>query len=1165
MDSGTTGHFMLLHSKACINIQPSTKPINVRLPNGKTITSTHTGELPLPNLPMAARKAHLFPELSQHSLISVAQLADAGCSTIFDSSCVQVHHNGNIILTGSRTSNGLWSIDFQQSQDSSSDRQANSIIESSSQEQLIQYLHATCFSPSPSTWIRAINAGHFSSWPNLTTENVRKYLQPSIATSKGHMDQRRKNIQSTKASTISPANDDDDFTAHPTCTDGKRSHFVYAALLEVPTVTGKIYSDLTGRFPIQSSTGNKYIMVVYDYDSNYIHAIPLRNRTDAEMLRGYDTAHATLTSHGLRPQLQILDNEASHALKSRIKANESSYQLVPPAVHRANAAERAIRTFKNHFIAGLSSVDPNFPLYLWDRLIEQALLTLNLMRTSRINPKLSAQAQLHGFFDFNRTPLAPPGTRILAHEKPSKRASWAPHGEDGWYIGPAPEHYRCYRVYIPKTRATRIVDTIEFFPHNSKMPHLSSADAAMRAAKDLTKALRNPHPATPFINIGDAQMEALSKLAEIFNAALPISKQTKATRVENAIVLTPQPPRVTTAHSYNTRSKQVANAAQTTTPLLPNKQIQHTVEMPKPSTPNTPLEEMFQQAPDPHCIPTAYANSVINPATGKVMEYRELITTASTKEKWLHSAANEFGRLAQGIRDIAGTDTIRFIQVSDMPKGRTATYARFVCTLRPQKDEVERTRLTVGGNLINYPGDVSTRTADLTTFKCLVNNVLSKPKAKFGVIDIKNFYLNTPMERPEYMRIPIELIPPEIVAAYNLLGLVHNGFIYVEINKGMYGLPQAGIIANKLLAKRLAPHGYFQSPYTPGLWKHTYRPIQFSLVVDDFGVDYENFENAQHLHNALKQYYECNTDWEGKLYCGVTLDWDYNNRTCDMSMPNYVANALTKFQHPVPHRPQHSPYQANIPQYGATVQLTDPVDDTPVISKDRKKRIQSIVGTFLFYARAVDPTMAVALSTLASEQSNATEKVDKAINQFLDYCATHPHATIRYHASDMQLRIHSDTSYLNAPKARSRVGGHHYLGNTNDDDDFHNGPILNPTGTLRHVVSSAAEAEVGGLFVNAKEGEVLRQTLRDIGWPQSATPIQTDNTTALGIANDTIRQQRSRAMDMRFYWVRDRVEQKHFRVYWAPGALNLADYFTKHHTAAHHQRIRHKYLKPPHH
>ena len=106
----------------------------------------------------------------------------------------------------------------------------------------------------------------------------------------------------------------------------------------------------------------------------------------------------------------MLDNECPGGLKTFLREASVKFQLVPPYLHHTNAAERAIQTYKDHLSAGLSSCDPNVPLHLWDRLIPHATLTLNLLRPSRLNPRLSAEAKLNGAFDFNRTPLAPPGT-----------------------------------------------------------------------------------------------------------------------------------------------------------------------------------------------------------------------------------------------------------------------------------------------------------------------------------------------------------------------------------------------------------------------------------------------------------------------------------------------------------------------------------------------------------------------------------------------------------------------------------------------------------------------------------------------------------------------------------------------------------------------------------
>jgi hypothetical protein len=155
-----------------------------------------------------------------------------------------------------------------------------------------------------------------------------------------------------------------------------------------------------------------------------------------------------------------------------------------------------------------------FPLYLWPELLPQAELTLNLLRASRLNPKLSAYAHLEGNFDFNRTPLAPPGTKVVAHDKHHNK-TWALHGLSGWYLGPAINHYRCYTTWITDTRGIRVSDTVDFFPAHVPTPQTSSADKALDAARDLIHALGNPAPAAPFIEIGHQQTQALHQLDEI--------------------------------------------------------------------------------------------------------------------------------------------------------------------------------------------------------------------------------------------------------------------------------------------------------------------------------------------------------------------------------------------------------------------------------------------------------------------------------------------------------------------------------------------------------------------------------------------------------------------------------------------------------------------------
>jgi hypothetical protein len=167
--------------------------------------------------------------------------------------------------------------------------------------------------------------------------------------------------------------------------------------------------------------------------------------------------------------------------------------------------------------------------------------------------------------------------------------------------------------------------------------------------------------------------------------------------------------------------------------------------------------------------------------------------------------------------------------------------------------EKERVRLTVGGDRLDYSGDVVTSTAYITTFKILINSILSTEDAAMMMMNIKNYYIGTPLPRFEYMKMLLSRFPEEIIQKYNLNALAVDGWVYIEIRKGMYGLKQAGLLANQLLQTRLAPFGYYPARHTPGLWLHKTRPISFTLVVEDFAVKYVGKSHAEHLRNALNE------------------------------------------------------------------------------------------------------------------------------------------------------------------------------------------------------------------------------------------------------------------------------------------------------------------------
>ena len=616
-------------------------------------------------------------------------------------------------------------------------------------------------------------------------------------------------------------------------------------------------------------------------------------------------------------------------------------------------------------------------------------------------------------------------------------------------------------------------------------------------------------------------------------------------------VMTPAPPRVekpvkrsTTVHSGPTTRSKYAQALQDIVPRYPRRH------------PAGNRVEVAQAMTEMAC-------EIFDEESGTQLKYRQLINHPKYREIWMHSSANEFGRLAQGVGGrIQGTNTIFFIHKYQVPVDRLGdvTYAKFVVELKPNKAEVHRTRLTVGGDKVHYPGDVGTPTADLILVKVHVNSVISTPGAQYMTLDVKNFYLNTPMLRFEYVKIKIDDIPDKIIAEYNLQEKVTpDGYVYVEIQKGMYGLPQAGILAQQLLEQRLNAHGYSQNQAVPGLWTHETRPISFTLVVDDFGVKYVGKEHVLHLINILKQHYEISEDWSGTKYIGITFEWDYTNKMVHLSMPGYISKALQRFAHKRPKRIQNSPHPHLVPTYGAKAQYVEQDDPGAFLDKEGQKFIQAVMGTLLYYSRAVDPTMLVALNAIATQQAAPTERTRQRIDQLLDYAASQEEAVLTYRASDMVLAIHSDAGYLNENKARSRAGRHFFL-SSDVQNPQNNGAILTVTQIIDAVMSSAAEAELGALFINAKEAVHIRRMLTEMGHPQPRTPIQTDNSTAEGVINSRVRPKRTKSMDMRFEWLLDRQQQGQFKIYWKPGKTNLADYFTKHHPPSHHGNIRGEFL-----
>ena len=316
------------------------------------MTATHRASLPWPHLPIEVRSVELFPQMKNKLLLSLGQFCEHGYKVHLNKETIHINHltDPSLSLTGQRSStDGMWYIDL------CSHGMANNVHELKKKKDLVTYLHKAAFSPVPITWTKAIDAGYFTIWPGLSSKLVKKHLDKPFATSQGHMKQVYQNIQSTK----STSNNAD---VEMTMSDNIRTNTAGTKVVEI---TGRLYTDQTGRFPVTSSRGNKYVMVLYHYDTNAILAKALKSRAEQELVNAQEYLHKYLKARGFQPEVQILDNECPEGLKNYFRTNNIQFQLVPPNLHRNNLAEKAIGTFNDHLIAGLSSADPDFPMHLW--------------------------------------------------------------------------------------------------------------------------------------------------------------------------------------------------------------------------------------------------------------------------------------------------------------------------------------------------------------------------------------------------------------------------------------------------------------------------------------------------------------------------------------------------------------------------------------------------------------------------------------------------------------------------------------------------------------------------------------------------------------------------------------------------------------------------------
>ena len=325
-DTGASATFIKpTHANYLQDLSTTVNGPRVHLPNNTVLRPSHSGILSLNDSPRI--HTYVLPEMTNESLLSVGQLCDQGCQAVFTKNNLYVLHNNKLVIKGTRnTKDGLWDVPFNQSENYS----LNFIIKRNQPKyELAQFLHACAFSPALDTFQKAINNGNFISWPGIREINFKKILGNTPAIAKGHLDQERQGLQSTKQI------EDDYF---PPQEPIKTYHI--AAKIECYQAKQMAYSDLTGKFPHVSSRGNQYVLVLYDFDSNAILVAPLKSRQAHEITQKWKELHGKLTKHGHVTKNYIMDNECSADLKAALTKAKLDYELAPPHMPRNALFER---------------------------------------------------------------------------------------------------------------------------------------------------------------------------------------------------------------------------------------------------------------------------------------------------------------------------------------------------------------------------------------------------------------------------------------------------------------------------------------------------------------------------------------------------------------------------------------------------------------------------------------------------------------------------------------------------------------------------------------------------------------------------------------------------------------------------------------------------------
>lgn len=506
------------------------------------------------------------------------------------------------------------------------------------------------------------------------------------------------------------------------------------------------------------------------------------------------------------------------------------------------------------------------------------------------------------------------------------------------------------------------------------------------------------------------------------------------------------------------------------------------------------------------------------------------------KELWEKAQEQELHRL------IIEREVCAPMAWENLPAGIEPTYCNPVLEHRPGKDR--RIRYVFGGNM-QQPNELwSSRTTDMPTKKLFLNHTVSH-KLNLMTFDIKDFYIAgmNVLDEVEYMFIPIRHLSEAFCKKH--VEAIRGGKMLFEVNKGLYGMRQAGYIAQRNLIQILKENGY-QEEGKHSIFRDDEKKIVFIVHVDDVAVAYKDKQDVDKLVEVLeKAGYTIKANWEGDAFCGFTIKYNKEEEWIEIGAESVVNKALERFGITEEGRKIDVPYDINDTAKAWKFDAYElPIDQSGALNAKETKILQEKIGALRYIAMATYPHLEVAVGKIAANMATPTRKMMKAADRILQYLAQNKERRIRFIKSEMQVQAYSDASYGTEKNFRSRTGGYVFLGNSRETENP-NGPIEVISTVQKNNVCSAMEAEYVAMFEVTLRVVYLRQIAEALGNIQKTTRIEADNRAAVGLANGINTNRKLRHVAMRFHWVREQIAEKVVDVIWRKGSTNVADYATK--------------------